>query len=69
MNNGEIIYWVVEIIAGIYMLGIGFRFLPDPGKNDSKKNEEHFNKFRGVFKIGGICTISYVALTFVSSVS
>ena len=43
MNEGEILFWLVELAAGIYMIGIGFKFIPDPGKKDSAKNEEHLN--------------------------
>ncbi len=59
MGNGEIIYWLLEIIIGTYMLGIGFKFFPDPGKKGSEKNEAHFNKYRNIFKIGGIFLLVY----------
>ena len=44
------------------MLGIGYEFLPDPGKKDSIKNKEHFDKHRKLFKRGGILSVIYVVL-------
>ena len=67
MNEGEILFWLVELAAGIYMIGIGFKFIPDPGKKDSAKNEEHLNKFRSIFKIGGILIVAHVLLSVVGS--
>ncbi|MCP4491658.1 MAG: hypothetical protein GY820_30785 [Gammaproteobacteria bacterium] len=58
----EIIHIVVVFIAGLYMLGIGYSFLPNPGKKGSVKNEEHFNKHRKLFKVGGVLSMVYAAL-------
>jgi hypothetical protein len=61
------VYWIATLVAGIYMLGIGFQFLPDPGKKGSEKNRDHFDKYRSVFKVSGILAIAYLALSLVSS--
>ncbi len=53
---------IAVFIVGLYLLGIGYRFLPDPGKKGSYKNEEHFNKYRKTFKAGGVLSMVYVLL-------
>ncbi len=58
----EILHVVAIFVAGLYMLGIGYRFFPDPGKKGSVKNEEHFNKYRKLFKVGGVLSAVFVAL-------
>ena len=67
MNNGEIIYWLIELFVGIYILGIGYKYFPDPVKKSSIKNKTHFDKFRGMFKIIGILILIYVPLSILSS--
>ena len=58
----EIIIVVAVFFAGFYMLGIGYRFLPNPGKKGSFKNEEHLNRHRKLFKVGGVLAVLYAAL-------
>ena len=62
----EIIIIISVFFAGLYMLGLGYKLIPDPGKKDSKENESHFNKNRKIFKFGGILAITYVSLQTVS---
>jgi len=63
MQSGDILYWLVEIAIGLYMVGVGFKIIPDPGKKDSKKNTDFFERFRNFIKFFGICILIYAALT------
>lgn len=58
----EIIITIAVLFSGLYMLGIGYKYIPDPGKRDSIKNKEHFDKYRKLFKTGGILSLVYVVL-------
>lgn len=55
MEIGTLIYFLITLCAAIYMLGIGYKFLPDPGKKGSDKNKAYIDKYRGFIKFGGIC--------------
>jgi hypothetical protein len=67
MSILTIAYWCSVSIAGLYMLGIGYELIPDPGKKGSLKNKEHFDKYRKLFKRGGIATVIYLVLSLVST--
>lgn len=54
MNTGQIISFGINLIAGLYVTGLGFKFLPDPGKKSSKI---YLDKYRILLKIGGLATI------------
>ena len=50
---------LAQLIAGIYLAGVGYKLIPDPGKKGSLKNKEHFDKSRTIFKYAGIGAITY----------
>lgn len=66
MNNVEVLYWLVQLAVGAYMLGVGYKLIPDPGKKNSEKNKVYFNKYRGMLRIGGIVILAYVVLSILS---
>ncbi|MEE4251858.1 MAG: hypothetical protein V2I38_14835 [Alcanivoracaceae bacterium] len=58
-------FTLIQLAAFIYMLGIGYQFFPDPGRPDSVENKAHFDKFRKLFKVGGIAGILYIVLSLI----
>lgn len=68
MSIGFIGFILIQLAAFIYMLGIGYQFFPDPGKRDSAANKAHFDKFRKLFKVGGIAGILYIVLSLIQKI-
>ena len=65
MDPGSLLSTVIELGIFIYMLGIGYQFLPDPGVSGSAANKEYFDKYRKLFKIGGVAGIIYVVFSVI----
>ena len=58
----DIVITISVLVAGLYMLGVGYSVAPSPGAKDSVKNEEHLNKHRKILKTGGFLSVAYVVL-------
>jgi hypothetical protein len=67
MTIAATVYWISVFVAGVYMLGVGYQFLPDPGKKDSESNRVHFDQYRSIFKSGGILTMVYLILSLMGA--
>ncbi|MBL6985375.1 MAG: hypothetical protein ISR74_07305 [Candidatus Thioglobus sp.] len=60
--NGNILIIILVFLVGLYMLGLGFKLLPYPGKSGFEKNENHFDKNQKIFKYGGVLAVIYASL-------
>ena len=69
MNVGELIYWGVELCMGVYILGVGLKFFPDPGVEEGEKTNDFIDRFRMLFVIGGISLILHLAITMYRQLS
>ena len=68
MSIGFLVFVMIQFAVFIYMIGIGYEIFPDPGKSGSAKNKEHFDKFRKLFKVGGIAGILYIVLSLIQKI-
>jgi hypothetical protein len=41
------------------MAGIGYKVIPDPGQKNSNENKMYFDKYRNIFKFGGVLCLVY----------
>lgn len=60
--KGEIALTIAVFVGGIYMLALGYKWVATPGKKNSLANEEYFNKYRKIFRVGGYMAIIYAVL-------
>ena len=61
--QGSPVFHLIELIVGVYLLGLGFKWVADPVTKQAHDEEDPLEKFRIFFKIGGLATVIHALLS------